>query len=416
MLGATPILLGMMRAVGVAPLSLVAAGALGGGATYARASAANGFGASGVLFAAAANAPRFVGADAQLLLERQASNLLANPRFEGATPGVIGSGGAVPSDMDMTATSGMQREIVGTGTEDGIPYLDVRWNGTQANTNIALLWFGMGGGWTVGVGTVFALSCCVRLVGGSLANVTAIRFRVQERQNTSVLANSNKAAFTPGTATLRTQRVTETHMMASASVNNARLQLSLSPSANQPVDLTLRIGLPQVEAGGATTSPVLPPAGTPGVSTRAAASLVYAPGGGLPAAGTLLLDGLLAATPAAERRLVAIETADGSAGVAITANAGGTTLSAVPFPSGSAVAGGTVAPGARFRAAIAWSAAGLSISVNGGAAAPGAAPPAGLARVAHGGAAAPEALEIRRLDLIAERLSDGALASLTTLS
>jgi hypothetical protein len=415
MLGAVPLILGALRGPAAPPLVLVGDGAIGA-AAYARGSVAYGFGAAGELFAAAGDAPRFVGAESHLLVEREAQNLLPNPRFEGATPGVIGSGGVLPGDCTFTAQAGMTREVVGSGSEDGIPYLDLRLAGTQTNSNAAFFVMGNGSSWACSLGQVFLLSLCTRIVGGSLAGISTFRFRVQERNGTSGTSAQNKLDFTPTGSALRTQRRTTAHTVVNSATNNALFQLGVLPIANQAVNVTFRLGLAQVEAGGVLTSPVLPPAGTQAVSTRAAGSLLHAPAGGLPAAGTLLLDGRLPAAPGVERRLVAVQTAGGGSGVAISTNGAATALSAVPFPSGSAVAGGSVSAGARFRVALAWDSGGIAISVNGGAAASGAAPPPGLAQVSHGGASAAEALEIRRLDLRPQRLSNAELAALTTLT
>jgi hypothetical protein len=416
MLGSVPLILGMMPGGGgSAPLLLVGDGALGA-AGYARASLAHGFGAAGALFASNSGVARFVGPDAALLIEREAQNRLANPRLEGGTAGTIGSGGVLPTDMEMTSAGGITRQIVGFGVEDGIPYADMRWAGTQSTSAVGVLMFGALGGWTCALGQSFAVSLCVRLVGGSLSNIGAVRLRVQERNGTSQTALSGKTIFVPVDAPLAGLRRTDTHTIGGATTNNARLQLSFTPGANTPFDVTFRVGLPQVEAGSAVTSPILPPPGAPSAFTRAAGSLLYAPGGGLAAEGTLLLDGALPVAPGAERRLIALETAGGASGIAITCNSTATSLSAAPFPSGSPVAGGATSPGERFRAALAWDAGGIAISVNGGAVAAGAAPPAGLVQVSLGGASAAEAVKIRRLELHPQRLSDAALAALTTLS
>ncbi len=265
------------------------------------------------------------------------------------------------------------------------------------------------------LGQGFALSLCVRLVGGSLTNIANTRLRVQERQGSSVLANGVKPVFTPDASPLRTQRRSDTHTIGQANTDNARLQFVFSLTSGQPVDVTLRFGLPQVEAGAVTTSPILPPAGSPAVSTRAAGELLYAPPGGLPAAATLLLDAVLPLPLAAERHLLAAETADGTAGLALAATAGPGQLRALPLPTGSPLTGGAIAAGQRFRAALAWDAAGIALSLNGAAAVSAAGAPPTLARLRHGGAAAPEAIEIRRLELHPARLPDAALAALSTL-
>ena len=414
MLGAHPLPLGLLRG-GAAPLLLLADGALHPALAYARASAATGFDGGGALFEAAAGAPRLVHAPPVLLVERAAQNLCANPRFAGGTAGTIGSGGVVPSDMEMTGNTGITRQIVGFGVEDGIPYADFRWFGTQANTSVNVLTFNASGGWVCSPGQVFAVALCVRLAGGSLANITNIRYRVQERNGGSQTTTSSKTPFTPDASPLRGQRRVETHTVGAANTNNARLQITITPVANQPFDLTLRVGLPQVEAGPVATSAILPPAGSPGVSSRAAGSLLHAPSGGLPPSGTLLLDALLPAAPAVERELLSVETADGAAGIALAATAGAAQLRALPFPSGSPLPAGAIAAGARFRAALAWDAAGFAVSLNGAAAVPSASAPPAPARLRHGGAAAAEAIEIRRLELHPARLPDAALATLSTI-
>jgi hypothetical protein len=414
MLGAHPLPLGLLRG-NASPLLLVADGALHPSLAYERASAASGFGAGGALFEAAAGLPRFVHAPPALLVERAAQNLCANPRFEGGTAGIIGAGGAVPSDMEMTGNTGITRQVVGFGTEDGIPYADFRWFGTQANTSVNVLTFNASGGWVCSAGQVFALSLCVRLAAGSLANITNIRYRVQERNGATQTTTSSKTPFTPDGSPLRAQRRVETHSVSGATTNNARLQITIAPAANQPFDLTLRVGLPQVEAGGVATSAILPPAGSPGVSSRAAGSLLHAPAAGLPAAGTLLLDALLPAAPAVERELLSVETADGAAGIRLAATAGAAQLRAIPFPSGSPLLAGAIAAGARFRAALAWDAAGFAVSLNGEAALSSASAPPALSRLRHGGASAVEAIEIRRLELHPTRLPDAALATLSSI-
>lgn len=412
MLGAVPLILGMMRGGGAQPLVLVADGAIGA-ADYARSSAAFGFNAAGALFSAASGVPRFVGSQSRLLIERASQNLMLNPRFEGGTTGVIGSGGVMPAETSVSTAGGLTRQVVGFGTEDGIPFFDLRIAGTQSNTSVGLATLGS---WDGTVGQTFALSLCTRLVGGSMAGINTFRLRVHEKQGASNLSPYTKLDFAADGTALRLQRRSATHTITGANADGGRLQLAFAPIANQAFDFTWRIGLPQVEAGGVVTSPMLPPAGSPGTFARAAGALLYAPGGGVPGAGTLLLDGVLPVAPGVERRLIAVETAGGASGVAILTNGAATSLSAAPFPSGSAVTGGSTSPGARFRAALAWDYGGIAVSVNGGAAASGAVPPSGLARIAQGGAAACEALEIARLELHPQRLSNAALAALTTLS
>jgi hypothetical protein len=214
-----------------------------------------------------------------LLIEPSSTNLLANPRFEGGTPGVIGSGGVPPSDSLFSANAALTREIVGFGTEDGIPYVDLRLAGTQTNTSAAVFSLGSGSSWACTTGQVFALSVCTRLVGGSLSGISTFRIRVQERNGGSNLSVYNKLNFVPTTDALRTQRRIESHTIADATTNNALLQVAITPQANTPIDVTFRVAIPQVEPGSVVTSPILPQPGVQQVSTRAAETVtLFVPG------------------------------------------------------------------------------------------------------------------------------------------
>lgn len=270
MLGAVPLILGMMRGGGTQPLLLVGDGTVA--ATYSRPSGAFGFDAGGILFTAASGTPR-------LLIERGSQNLVQNPRFEGGTTGVIGSGGVMPTDTSVSTAASVTRQVVGFGTEDGIPFLDLRLAGTQSNTNVGLVTLGT---WSATVGQTFALSLCTRLVAGSMAGINTFRLRVHEKQGATNLSAYTKLDFAADGAPLQLQRRSAAHTMLGANADGARLQLAYVPFANQAFDFTWRIGLPQVEPGGVVMSPILPPAGSPGVSARAAGSLLHAPAGGMP--------------------------------------------------------------------------------------------------------------------------------------
>jgi hypothetical protein len=103
--------------------------ALGGGVTFARAnvgSFATARGADGATWdEVGADVPRFSGTARGLLIERQGTNGLRIPRFEGGVPGVIGAGGAWPTFMTDNMTASLVKEIIGFGIEDGLPTIDL---------------------------------------------------------------------------------------------------------------------------------------------------------------------------------------------------------------------------------------------------------------------------------------------------
>jgi hypothetical protein len=68
----------------------------------------------------------------RLLLEPQRTNSIRNSTMVGA---VAGSPGTLPTNWNV-GTSGLTQTIVSVGTEDGLPYIDLRVNGTSTGTSV----------------------------------------------------------------------------------------------------------------------------------------------------------------------------------------------------------------------------------------------------------------------------------------
>src|SRR5262245_45817020 len=83
--------------------------------------------------------------DNGILVEESRTNSIQNNSMQGAVAGVIGSGGAYPTNWSNNSgggnnPAGLTVTIVGTGTELGIDFVDIRWNGTpNATTSIRTL-------------------------------------------------------------------------------------------------------------------------------------------------------------------------------------------------------------------------------------------------------------------------------------
>ena len=64
-------------------------------------------------------------------------NYAMNTEMTGAVVGVIGSGGALPTGWSWSSAAGIVREVVAVGTlPSGLPYIDVRLSGTNANVSL----------------------------------------------------------------------------------------------------------------------------------------------------------------------------------------------------------------------------------------------------------------------------------------
>ena len=240
-----------------------------GGATF--------FDANGVLQTAASGAPRFdhdpaTGASRGLLIEEQRTNSIRNSQAGGSTNGVIGSGGVLPTNSSSSGASsnGISTEVIGTGTEDGLHYIDLKVSGTP--TASSSVYINIDGA-AASLNQNWTASAYFRVVGGSIANLTT-RIAVSERGSGGVDVGGTETTFTATTAAAKTQRQIASRTFASASVLNALQYVRFAYTSGNPIDLTLRIAAPQLEQGAFATS-YIPT--TTATATRAADSAVVTP-------------------------------------------------------------------------------------------------------------------------------------------
>jgi hypothetical protein len=209
-----------------------------------------------------ANEARAAGAAPRLLIEGQRTNNVPNPRAEGA---VAGTPGTLPANWSIAITaSGVSREIVGAVTVAGLPGLRVRFFGTPAaNGNIQVLHL-LNNVVPASAGQVWTSTCFYRLAGGALTNITNIRHRTR-------VAGSNQDVLTvlsPAMdGTLRRYGHTLT---CNAGATFIYAELTSVITSGQAVDATMDVIAPQLELGPAASTPILPPSGSPGASTRGA--------------------------------------------------------------------------------------------------------------------------------------------------
>lgn len=235
------------------------------GWVFNRATAGWCFDATGALVQVPADTPRCDHDPATLacrglLLEEARTNSIRNPRAEGATLGGIGAGGVLPTNWAVGALGGITTTVVGTGTEAGIPYCDLRFTGTASGN------FGVDcEGWLgAAPGDVWTYSAFVRLVAGSLTNVTAVTTRVYYSGG----GTNSQGTVTPTAAGLASQRWVCAPATAGTGAGSVKGALRIDVAG--AVDLTLRVGAAQLEKGPAPSSVILPPAGAPAATTRSA--------------------------------------------------------------------------------------------------------------------------------------------------
>lgn len=341
------------------------------------------------------------------------TNANRNPRGEGITVGVPGVSATYWTVT--AADADIQREIVGSGSEDGIPYNDIRYFGTptvstskaivfEGSTQIAAL-----------SGQTWTSSKNVRVVGGSLSNAV-ITASIFERSAAGGALASTQTPITPTTGALRSQRYEVTRTLNNASTAFVTGQIGIAYTVGNPIDVTLRIGGPQLEQKAFATPLILPPVGSPAQSTRLAdVATSSAPAVLNGPAWTYVAEFFLPNINSSGQ--YRIWEADDGTNVARLRNSGsGTWL----FEYGATSANGGAIVAGLNKIAVAVDASGVAISVNGAAVVTGAAPAAIIAtfdRLTYGGSSLVSARQMnghkRRDRIYPARLSDSQLRALS---
>jgi hypothetical protein len=263
--------------------------------THTRASTATYVDSTGTLQTAAINEPR-VGhhvwngsawVNEGLLHESEArTNSLPRNDFDGAVVGVIGSGGAAPTGAFLTNSLGSDAvtTVVETGTEFGMPYIDIRWQGTAtANGQGGALFFNDVNTVSAATDQTWTSSVFYSLVDGiSPAGVGfQFRFRIFGRSGATTV-NDNIRNVSPPLATF--SRVHGTATLSGASIDNVTTVFEFRVDAGAVVDITIRYYRPQLELG-PTPSSVIP---TSGSTVTRSADVLTIPAANLPYNSTAL--------------------------------------------------------------------------------------------------------------------------------
>ena len=225
--------------------------------TFVRSTTATYFDQDGILQTAAANQGRITFDPATLdcqglLIEEQRTNSIRNNTMQGA---VAGTPGTAPTNwVQILPSSGtFTREIIGTGTESGINYIDVRYTGTPgASTNYQFYQEGFSSVAALS-GQTWTGSFYAKLVAGTFAGTSASQLVVYERDSGGGFLAGGSTNITPTSAALNTQRYFHTRTLTNASTAFVQSGL-LIQFTGVAIDITLRIGLPQLEQGAFATS------------------------------------------------------------------------------------------------------------------------------------------------------------------
>lgn len=168
---------------------------------------------------------------------------------------VAGTPGTLPTNWStFTTLTGLTREVVGTGTENGITYIDIRLSGTPSAAGGYVIYEETPTGVAALQNQTWTISQYVKLQAGTLSGISLVRLYFQENNSGGGYLTEQQTTITnPTSASLSSQRASATRTLTNASTAflSGGLTLSLSGAA---IDITLRIGLPQLEQGAFATS------------------------------------------------------------------------------------------------------------------------------------------------------------------
>lgn len=193
-----------------------------------------------------------------LLVEESSTNKVQNPRGEGAT------GSTPPTNMQVFNPGGFT-QAYSTGVENGWPYFQVRLTGTAGSGDFQLRLQTLD---TIAAsaGQAWTQSCGLRIAAGDMTGLTDIRLRLLGRNGSSNLDDETVTVPIDGTHRRFINKIAATD----SGVTTVTPILEVRDAASGSVDITIRIYAPQLEQKAYPTSPILPPAGSPGDAVRAA--------------------------------------------------------------------------------------------------------------------------------------------------
>jgi hypothetical protein len=185
-----------------------------------------------------------------LLIEEQRTNSIRNNTMVGA---VVGTPGTLPTNWSVASAAGLTTNVIGTGTSNGVIYVDLQVTGTSSATSY-ILGFDTTTQIAASAGQTWAWASWVAFVSGSLSNVTTVSADFRESNSGGTQLAAGTVALSTLTSSLVRQSATRTLSEATTAFIQPRLRLTIINGA--AIDLTLRIGLPQLEQGAFATSPI----------------------------------------------------------------------------------------------------------------------------------------------------------------
>lgn len=237
---------------------------------FTRASGGAMLNSAGKLVEFAPNVPRIT--DRGVLVDAGGTNLIRNPRCEGA---VVGSPGALPTyhSWSTSLASGLSFSIAGSGTENGVPYIDLHIEGTASDTSNWRYFFETVPGPVTGDSVTFTHSAFLKVVSGNINTLASISLRLSNYNGSGAALASTKIFIPIGSLSANLARFDQSGTTVEGTLTSNPC-IEVGWNAGAVINVTIRIGAPQLVIASFATSIILPPVGSPAQATRTADRIV----------------------------------------------------------------------------------------------------------------------------------------------
>ena len=183
-----------------------------------------------------------------LLIEEARTNSIRNNTMKGT---VAGTPGTLPTNWTAPALGTLSRTIVGTGTANGVEYIDVRFFGTTSLTSVTM-GFDQNTQIPALNGQAWTASMYFSVIAGSAANITSIVNAVVGRNSSGTTLEYFPGVDRKGQTTFA--RASNTATFTNALTVFSQSLIVFTFASGVAIDITIRIGLPQLEQGAFATS------------------------------------------------------------------------------------------------------------------------------------------------------------------
>lgn len=185
---------------------------------------------------------------ASFLLEPQRTNSIRNSIASGA---VAGNPGTTPTNWSAIGTSlGITRSISAVGTENGLSYIDIKFEGTATSTGTINTRFEQQSQIAASNGQAWTLSTYIKNVSGTVPTLT---LTMGERSSSAYVKFATQNITTD---TSLNRYVYSRSIDGGATVVAVDVFLDLNIVNGQTYDFVIRIAQPQMELGAFATTPI----------------------------------------------------------------------------------------------------------------------------------------------------------------